>query len=179
VLSFDPILEAKRHWQRQWGDKLAPEMAAVTSIMRAQQLILGELNNVLRPFGLTFSRYEALMLLNFSADRSLAMGKMGERLQVHPASVTNIIDRLEASGFVERIPHASDRRATKAQLTPLGRKTAESATAALQRDFTVPGLSQEDLDQLTVVIRQLRRACGDFAADSESQDSATAPVAQP
>jgi hypothetical protein len=38
-------------------------MAAVTSIMRAQQILLGELDALLRPYGLTFARYEALVLL--------------------------------------------------------------------------------------------------------------------
>ena len=35
-------------------------MAAVTSIMRAQQILLAELDGLLRPYGLTFARYEAL-----------------------------------------------------------------------------------------------------------------------
>ena len=54
----------------------------------------------LRPFGLTFARYEVLMLLSFSTKGSLPLGKIGERLQVNAASVTNAVDRLEAQGLV-------------------------------------------------------------------------------
>ena len=75
-------------------------MHAVTSLMRVQQLVLGRLDAILRPHGLTFARYEALVLLCFSSRGSLPLGKMGERLQVHPTSITSIVQRLEADGLV-------------------------------------------------------------------------------
>ena len=89
-------------------------MAAVTSIMRVQQILLARLNDTLKPFDLTFPRYEALMLLFYSRKGALPLGKMGDRLQVHRTSVTNIIDGLERSGFVTREPHERDRRTTLA-----------------------------------------------------------------
>ena len=104
-------------------------MAAVTSIMRAQQLLLAQLNDALRPFGLTFPRYEALMLLLFSRNGALPLGKIGDRLQVHATSVTSIVDGLEADGFVRRVPHETDRRATLASMTPGGPPRGEKATA--------------------------------------------------
>lgn len=161
-LPFDPISEARGLWEEHWGREMAPEMFAVTSIMRAQQLMLTELNRILRPFQLTFARYEALMLLTFSRHGSLPLGKIGSRLQVHPTSVTNIIDRLEAAGLVERVPHEHDRRATQASITEKGRQAGEQATRALQRDFCLPGLDESDLDEITNRIRKLRLALGDF-----------------
>ena len=59
-------------------------MAVVTSIMRVQQVLLARVEAVLRPLGLTFARYEVLMLLRFSRKGCLPVGKIGERLQVHP-----------------------------------------------------------------------------------------------
>ena len=70
-------------------------MAAVTSVMRAHQIMLARVDDALRPLGLTFARYELLMLLQFSRTGSLPLSKIGSRLQVHPASVTNVVDRLE------------------------------------------------------------------------------------
>src|SRR5580765_8206422 len=93
-LPLDPIEEAARHWARRWGS--VDEMRAVTNLMRVHQRVHGELDEVLRPHGLTFARYEALVLLTFSRRGSLPLGKMGERLQVHPTSVTSIVRRLEA-----------------------------------------------------------------------------------
>ena len=95
ALPFDPIDEAARQWGRRW--EAVPAMHAVTSLMRVQQLVIGRLDGILRPHGLTFARYEALVLLVFSSRGSLPLGKMGERLQVHPTSVTSIVRRLEAS----------------------------------------------------------------------------------
>ncbi len=82
----------------------ADHMAAVTSVMRAQQLLLGRIEAVLKPYGLTFAAYEALRLLAFTRTGTLPMGKMGVRLMVHPASVTNVIGRLERRGLVGRGP---------------------------------------------------------------------------
>src|SRR6201991_2415468 len=130
-LSFDPIDEARRHWEERWTEDAATEMVAVTSIMRVHQILIARLNEVLEPFDLSFPRYEALMLLFLSRRGSLPLGKMGARLQVHPASVTNLIDGLEKRGYATRAPHPSDRRTTLATITPRGREVAAEATEAL------------------------------------------------
>jgi len=65
-LPFDPIAQARRQWVDRWGEEPARPMAAVTSIMRVQQILLARLGELLRPFGLTFPRYETLMVLVFS-----------------------------------------------------------------------------------------------------------------
>jgi len=162
-LRIDPIAEARRHWEARWEQDPSRAMAAVTSIMRAQQILLARLNDVLRPFGLTFPRYEALMLLSFTKDGSLPMGKMGERLQVHRTSVTNIIDKLEADGLVRRVPHEQDRRATLADITGEGRRVAAAATRAMHGAlFGVGALAPDQQEALTEILRELRLASGDF-----------------
>ena len=103
-LPFDPIDEAARQWRAHWGDEPLASMAAVTSIMRAQQILLARLNELLKPWDLTFPRYEALMLLHYSRRGALPIGKMGDRLQVHRTSITSLVDGLErlradADGF--------------------------------------------------------------------------------
>src|SRR4051794_41534842 len=125
-LPFDPIDEAARQWGQRWDG--VPAMHAVTSLMRVQQLVLARLDGLLKPHGLTFARYEALVLLVFSSRGSLPLGKMGERLQVHPTSITSIIRRLEAAGLVERRAHPDDGRAGLAPVTPPGRRPVEAAT---------------------------------------------------
>src|SRR3954464_2053437 len=100
-------------------------MHAVTSLMGVQQLLIGRLDEILRPHGLTFPRYEALVLLTFSRAGSLPLGKMGERLQVHPTSVTSIVRRLDADGLVALRGHPEDRRTVLAEITDLGRAAVE------------------------------------------------------
>jgi DNA-binding MarR family transcriptional regulator len=165
-LRIDPIAEARRHWTERWGDEPARPMAAVTSIMRAQQVLLARLNDLLRPFGLTFPRYEALMLLSFTREGALPLGKIGERLQVHRTSVTNIVDKLEADGLVRRVPHAGDRRATLAEITRDGRERARAATAVLNdAAFGIGALGNDEQEAVSALLRALRVDAGDFAAD--------------
>ena len=162
TLSFDPIAEAERQWEAN-GLGAVGEMAAITSVMRAQQLLLAHVDRVLRPFALTFARYEALALLSFSRSGELPLGKMGERLLVHPASMTNAIDRLEEQGLVERRPHPSDGRTVLASITDGGRRVVRLATEALVASgFGLEALSDDDCTRLTKIVRKLRIAAGDF-----------------
>src|SRR5258705_3216510 len=100
-------------------------MGAVTSIMRVEQILTARLNGLLKPWKLTFPRYEALMLLYYSRAGALPLGKIGERLQVHPTSVTNTIDGLQKLGLVQRVQHEEDRRMWLASITPDGPTVAE------------------------------------------------------
>lgn len=163
-LPIDPIAEARRHWSERWGPEPARPMAAVTSVMRAQQILLARLNEIVAPFALTFPRYEALMLLSFTRTGALPLGKVGERLQVHRTSVTNIVDKLEADGLVRRVPHAADRRATLAEITGEGRAAAAAATEALHAaGFGIGALGEDDLEQLTRILGRLRVDAGDYS----------------
>ncbi len=161
TLPFDPIDEAARQWGVRWD--AVPAMHAVTSLMRTQQLVLARLDLLLRPHGLSFARYEALVLLVFSSRGSLPLGKMGERLQVHPTSVTSIVRRLEEAGLLRRLPHPDDGRAVLAEITDEGRAVVERATAELvEGDFGLGALADTDLRRLSELLRPVRRAAGDF-----------------
>ncbi|MCW3038531.1 MAG: transcriptional regulator, MarR family [Solirubrobacterales bacterium] len=162
-LKLDPIAEARRHWEARWPAEPARAMAAITSIMRSQQLLLARFDERLKPFRLTFPRYEALMLLSFTTAGELPIGKMGERLQVHRSSVTNVVEKLVADGLAERIPHPTDGRATLVRITSAGREVAAAATEVLNADlFGLRALAPADQEELVRVLRELRRDVGDF-----------------
>jgi DNA-binding MarR family transcriptional regulator len=158
----DPIAEARRNWERHgWA---APDaMVAATSIARAHQVVLAQIDAVLAPFGLTFSRFEALALLHFSRRGSLPMGKIGARLQVHPASVTNTVTRLERDGLVRRIPGDDDRRLVLAEITPAGRRVVKRASAALAgAEFGLAGLEGGERAAIADALAAVRREAGDL-----------------
>jgi len=163
-LDFDPIEEAARQWRAHWDERYVPPMKAITSVMRVQQIWLAQLNEVLAPFGLTFARYEALMLLQYSRAGALPLGKIGARLQVHPTSVTNLIDGLERDGLVTREPHPSDGRMTLAQLTAAGREVALRATEALHAIRFGTELPDDELERLSEILRSVRVEAGDFGS---------------
>jgi DNA-binding MarR family transcriptional regulator len=162
-LSFDPIEEAGRQWRKHWGPAPVAPMMAVTSVMRVQQILLARCNDALSPYGLTFPRYEALMLLFFTRTGSLPLGKMGVRLQVHPASVTNLVDGLERLGYAERTPHPSDRRTTLATITAHGREVAQLATQSMHEiSFGTEPMRRGELRQVTELLARIRVGAGDF-----------------
>lgn len=164
ALPFDPIAEARRQWVEHGWEHAADGMAVITSIIRVEQLLLGRIEALLRPVGLTFARYELLVLLDFSRRGEMPLGKLGARLQVHPASVTNAVNRLEADGLVVRVPHPEDGRATLARITPEGRRTTARATDLLNEQvFSDLGWSDEELDVLFRLLRNFREAAGDFS----------------
>jgi len=160
-LPFDPIARAAEIWERTFGDSRA--MATVTSIMRAQQILIAELDALLRPHRLTFARYEALVLLRFSREGTLPLRLIGQRLMVHPTSVTNIINRLQAQGLVTRRPNPADGRGTLAEITAAGREVVARATSDLMAaDFCLGGFDEAQLDQIFRMLRELRVTAGDF-----------------
>ena len=163
-LPFDPIERAAEIWADRFGP--ADAMAAVTSIMRAQQILLGGLDGLLRPHGLTFARYEALVLLAFSRRGALPLRVIGERLMVHPTSVTNTVDRLERDGLVRRRRNPRDGRGILAEITPGGREVVTRATADLMAvRFGMAGYDPAELGELFTLLRGLRVSAGDFTPE--------------
>ena len=163
-LRFDPIEEALRQWRKHWGPTPGPSMVAVTSIMRAEQILTARLNAVLEPWQLTFPRYETLMILYYSRNGALPLGKMGSRLQVHPTSITNTIDGLQKLGLVERVRPEDDRRKVLAAITGRGREVAAAATKAINdaRFGTAP-LKRGELQALFDILGRLRADEDGFA----------------
>lgn len=160
-LAFDPIERAASIWRDRFGP--ADAMAAATSVMRVQQLLLAEFDRICKPYGVTFARYEALVLLSFSRTGALPMTKIGERLMVHPTSVTNTIQRLEAAGFVIREPNPRDGRGTLARITELGADIVDKITKELMdAEFGLATLDADGRAQLFDVLREVRLAAGDF-----------------
>jgi DNA-binding MarR family transcriptional regulator len=167
-LKFDPIAEARRQWDAHWGSEATSSMAVVTSIMRVQQIVMGRLNSLLEPFDLTFPRYEALMVLFYSRRGALPLGKLSDRLQVHRASVTNVVDRLVGSGYVVRETDGSDRRTVLARITEAGTITARDATEQLNATrFGMDPLDDADCEGVYSLFRRMRLEAADFIDKAE------------
>ncbi|SHE91283.1 DNA-binding transcriptional regulator, MarR family [Ferrithrix thermotolerans DSM 19514] len=159
----DAIAEARRQWNKRWPDA-ASAMATATSIMRAQQIVLKAVDDSLRPLGLTFARFEALTLLSFTKTGALPLGKLGKLLMIHPTSVTNIVDRLSDDGYIERVPHPSDRRTTLARITNEGRSLAKKAADVVNAiGFGLDALSESEKEAIVQIVRRLRVSTGELS----------------
>jgi DNA-binding MarR family transcriptional regulator len=153
-------------------------MATITSIMRAHQLFLAHANDALRPFDLTYARYEVLSWLEWqSDDGSLSLKELSECLQVTPATITKAIDRLEDAALIRRVPHPNDARTTLARITSRGRRVVTQATDALNTQvFEAVNLSDEQMGELFRLLLRIRIDAGDFVTELDG-NPARAPRA--
>jgi DNA-binding MarR family transcriptional regulator len=135
-------------------------------------LIQDDLANFYAGTGLTQARTHLLWELHRrgpSTQQTLAVA-----LNVTPRNVTGLIDALEATGFVERRRHPSDRRATLVTLTELGTRT--TSEMARGRELIVSrlaaGFSKDELDKfsrnLDIIAQRLHEMIN---ADQQSSEA--------
>jgi DNA-binding MarR family transcriptional regulator len=167
---FDVVEASRRVWLSHWSAEAASGMAVFTAILRSQQLLADEVNRVMRRHDLTFARYEVLTWLATDPESSLTLSWISKTLRIPAATVTNIIDKLEADRLIRRVQHPSDARTTLAVITPRGRRTAESATDDLNASvYEQIGLSEAQRHQLTDLLAELRASANEFDVE-RSQD---------
>src|SRR3546814_2867389 len=92
-------------------------MAAIVSVMRAEQIFLNRATAILRPLGLTFARYQVLGMLRWTGPMTL--GAVGHRLWITPATVTSAVDRLEKAELSRRVAHPTDARRSEEHTSEL------------------------------------------------------------
>ena len=166
-LPYDPVASSRRHWIAQGWDEAADGVAAVVSLMRGWQLCLNEANDVLRPLGLTFARYQILGLLR--GGERISLGQVGARLWVTPGTVTSSVGRLEAAGLLRRAPDPNDGRTVLADITPKGSRVFDEAVAQLNEGlFSSLPLSTDELAHLVGLMNKLRAAAGDTVGEAPS-----------
>ena len=159
----DPIQEARAQWIRHGWEDAADGMAMVTSLTRVQQLFRERIDATLRPYGLTFARFEVMRLISFTRSGTMTMSRLGSLLQVHATTVTSAVERLVQQGYVERARSSTDRRVIHASLTAEGTRVVEEATVSLNTEvFAKPGVDDAATRRLYAALTELRAALGDL-----------------
>lgn len=133
---------------------------AAATLIRAAGVATGHIDRILRPFGLTFARFEVLLLLSWTRSGAMPLGRMRDRLMIHQAAVTNLVDRLETDGLVRRVPHAKDRRTTLAEITGKGREVVLPATHAIGEKLSL-GVTDDVAREVFTLVQRLREAAGE------------------
>jgi len=93
-------------------------------------VLTGQVTDALRPifnrFGVKGGDYEILGHLRRCGEPyELSPTELSRVMRLGTGTMTRRLDRLEAAGFIERLPHGSDRRAIVVQLTPDGLALAD------------------------------------------------------
>lgn len=99
----------------------------LATLLHAANAAQSEVESQLGAIGLSLAKLAALKVLS-EAGESLPLTQLAERLSCVKSNITQLVDRLEADGFVERQADPNDRRARLASLTPQGRKACRDGT---------------------------------------------------
>lgn len=109
--------------------------------------------------GISIVWYEALLRLGRSPERQMPINGLGEALELTSGGATRLVDRLEESGFVERVGCPTDRRVSWVRLTEDGMTVLTDATRVHLDDLDehfVTKLSSDELTTLTELLGRFR-----------------------
>jgi DNA-binding MarR family transcriptional regulator len=175
---FDVVEASRRVWLDRWNAESASGVAVFTAVLRSYQLLVDQVNEVMRHHDLTFARYEILAWLGTDPESSLTLSWISKTLRIPPATVTNLIDRLEGDKLVRRVPHPSDARTTLAVITARGRRVVDGATQELNSTvYAGIGLTERKRGQLLDLLGELRANGHEF--DVERSDEVIEAIGAP
>lgn len=123
--------------------------SASRAMTAAYRPILSELN-------LTYPQYLVLLVL-WEEDR-VTVGRLGERLQLDSGTLSPLLKRLEANGFIRRERSLQDERQVEVTLTPAGRKLEGKAQCIPERLGAQTGITEQEAADLRDAIHRLTDA---------------------
>lgn len=124
-------------------------------LAQASQLISGEFHVIVQANGFTVSDWRVLSTL--SGGRAVSIGELAQISVTKQPTVTRLLDRMEAQGYVRRIPHETDRRITLVKITPRGQKMTSSLIeqARKHEDEVLAPLGKKKADELRATLKLL------------------------
>lgn len=129
---------------------------AVDAVIAVAACAERDLDRHAAEFGISDAKLEVLEVLSCCSGRRACLFSLGDRLGVTRPNITKLVDGLERSGLVTRIPHPDDRRMVQAQLTPEGAAVAAHAlpgrVAIMERAWA--SLGDDELERLVWVLRR-------------------------
>jgi DNA-binding MarR family transcriptional regulator len=128
------------------------------SLLHTAHTAQAEVESKLSALGLSLPKLLALKALS-EAGESLPLSQLAERLSCVKSNITQLVDRLEADGFVARKADPNDRRTRLAVLTAAGRKACKEGTRLQQETERelLTTLTRDEARQLAVLLEKVRR----------------------
>ena len=107
---------------------------------------------------LNLTSVQAMVLGFLTEEDQITSSELGKRTELDSATLTGILDRLEAAGYLERKSNPDDRRSIHIHLTPKGKALGKEATLVLMNanaEF-LKVLTDEQQRELRNLIQTLR-----------------------
>ncbi len=134
------------------------ERTGLFAVLHASSVLEGRVEARLSDVGLSMAKLAALHRLT-EAGESLPLGQLADRLACVKSNVTQLVDRLEADGLVNRTGDPNDRRSRLAVLTDAGRFAyTQGSEIQMQAERELFGvLTPEETDKLHELLGKLQR----------------------
>ena len=148
---------------------------AADALVSVASCVERDLDRHASEYGISDAKLEVLEVLSCCSGRRACLYALGDRLGVTRPNITKLVDGLERSGLVKRMPHPDDRRMVQAQLTPEGAALANRALPG--RVVRIERLWEElDPDELEALVALLQRAAGPARARISPPERSHAPA---
>lgn len=128
------------------SDPLALERQVCFALSIASRSVLGLYRPLLEPMGLTHPQY--LVMLALWGESPLSVKGLGELLRLDAATLSPLLKRLEASGYLTRTRNQADERQLLIELTPAGRRLRRRAERIPPAIMAELGMDIGELEQL-------------------------------
>ena len=143
--------------------KLTETGEALAALLLSQRVMFDAVDRRLRDeLGLSFPLFETLFVLSVAPERRLRMVDIQRRMLVSKSNVTQLIDKLEAEGLVEREASPTDRRLVYAILTERGPEAVARGLElfnAVANEFFTKSLNKGEIEKITSGLDKVIAAC--------------------
>jgi DNA-binding MarR family transcriptional regulator len=140
-------------------DPLSLERQVCFALAATSRTVIGLYRPVLEPLGLTHPQYLVMLALWERSPRTVR--DIGEALSLEPATLSPLLKRLEAAGYITRLRNPDDERSLDVRLTETGRALRSQAEAVPGQIVARLGMDLDELEQIRVSLMKL------YAAASE------------
>jgi DNA-binding MarR family transcriptional regulator len=137
-------------------DPLALERQVCFALATANRAVLGIYRPLLEPLGLTHPQY--LVMLALWERAPMSVRAIGEAVQLDSPTLSPLLKRLEACGYITRRRSDADERTLVVDLTPAGADLRARALAIPPAVVERLGVSWADLEELHAVLTRVNNA---------------------
>lgn len=130
------------------------EQETQLSIVRTGAMMMDEIEQLLKPYGVTATQYNVLRILRGSEPDGLCRNELRDRMLTRMPDVTRLLDRMEEAGLVARAREDEDRRMVRSRITEQGLKLLAEVDGATQEEHK-RRFQRLDADQMRTLIELL------------------------
>jgi DNA-binding MarR family transcriptional regulator len=154
---FEEMLATMEPAVRTAHDSTQVAGATVKSFLDASDRLYLRISTALKTVGLTWPKYEVLDQLRHAPHSSLPLRILADCQSCAASNITQLVDRLEKEGFVQRTDDPEDRRSVRAELTPTGLQAAIDGEAQLEmvREFYRERFTEEERMELGRLVSKI------------------------